>query len=105
MSHVDMALEVDESPIEITELTLGNATYRPNPALRFNVTYVAKDGLYDLQGDFGIVTWAESRKDLEIALYEELDLLWTNYAQNDPLRLSTDAKRLRAEIRSRLGVG
>ena len=100
-----LALDVDESPIEIKELTLGDATYRPAPPLHFSVTYATKDELYDLQGDFGIVTWEESRTGLEAALYEELDLLWTNYAQTDPSCLSSGARKLRKEIRTRLGVG
>ena len=101
---VDEVVEVDESPMEICEFFHRNVRYLANPPLCFDVTFDQADELYDLQGHFGIFIWAESRDDLKHALDAELDLLLAEYAQGDPARMSSDARKLREEVRRRFGL-
>ena len=91
-----------ESSLEIKRLHFDNMPYRATPPLRFNVRFDPQAQLYDLAGDFNISAFAESRAELEADLHEELDVLWHEYAQEDPARLSKDARRLQAELKARL---
>ena len=102
ITDVDDVRRVDESSIEISNLYIDNISYRADPPLRFSVHFDQKDQLYDLDGDFNITVFAESRSDLETELLEELRMLWLEYAQDDPKRLSREARKLRKELRARL---
>ena len=75
-----------------------------DPPLRFHVTYAPEDELYDLDGDFGISISADSRPQLIRELNEVLSMLWIDYAQEEPERLSPKARDLRAELLDRLRV-
>lgn len=68
------------------------------------MTFDQADALYDLQGPFGILLWAETCEDLADALEAELRLLLTGYAQGDPAQLASDAKKLRRQLRDRFGL-
>ena len=94
-----------ETPMEVTEVVRGDVRYVANPPLRFNVTFDQADALYDLEGPFGILLWAETRDDLADALQAELRLLLEDYAEGDPARLAYDAKKLREQLRERFGLG
>ena len=102
IDNVDKVLEIDETPIEKREIVIDNVRYRVVPPLRFEVKFDSKDCLYDLQGDFGILVHAETRNALEDMLWDSLDMLWIEYAQEDPEKLTMSAQRLRAELRCRL---
>ena len=102
MKEVYEITKVDESPIEMNELTIYNTRYRASPRLHFNVSFDQEEHLYDLEGDFGITLSAEARPELESALYETLAMLWSEYAREQPQRLSPQAKRMREELRSRI---
>ena len=104
IADVDEVVEVDESPMEVREFFHRNVRYRADPPLCFDVTFDQADDLYDLQGHFGISIWAESRDDLKDALDAELDLLLVDYAQGDPAHMSSDARKLRDEVRRRFGL-
>ena len=93
---------VDDSDIELASVSIGDVTYRANPPLRFHVRYDPDDELYDLNGDFGISLSADSRPELLRELDEALSMLWIEYAQEQPDRLSPKARDLRAELRRRL---
>ena len=88
--------------IELKELSLSDALYRATPPLRFHVSYDAEDRLYDLDGDFGITLSANSRPELLRELHEVLTILWIDYAQEEPERLSPKARDLRTELLHRL---
>ena len=94
---------MDESAIEVEEV-VGNVRYVASTPLRFDVTFDQADGLYDLNGPFGILLWADSREGLADALEAELLFLLEDYAQGDPRRMSSDAKALRKQIRGRFGL-
>ena len=104
IADIDEVSEVDESPMEVAEVVYQNVRYVTAPPLRFNVTFDKADALYDLQGPFDVMLSALSREDLADALKAELNLLFADYAEGDPARLSSDAKELRDEIRGRFGL-
>ena len=89
-------------PIELKELSLDDALYRATPPLRFHVSFDAEDRLYDLDGDFEITLSANSRPELLRELHEVLTMLWIDYAQEEPERLSPKAQDLRTELLHRL---
>lgn len=93
--------KVDESPIEVSELTIDNIHYTIDPPLHFDVEFDREDQLYDLQGDFDVTLSDESRSELMAALDATLKMLWIEYALEDPQRLSPKGRKLRDEIRGR----
>lgn len=95
VDNVDKIIEIDETPIEIREIVIDNVRYRAAPPLRFEVKFDSQDCLYDLQGDFGILVHAATRDDLEDMLRDNLDMLWVEYAQEDPEKLARSARNSR----------
>ena len=102
VKHARDFTTLDEGDIELRELSLYNVLYRADPPLRFHVRYDAEDQLYDLDGDFEISLSADSRPQLLQELNEVLSMLWIDYAQEEPDRLSPKAQDLRAELLDRL---
>ena len=90
------------SSIEVSDISVNGVAYRADPPLRFCVRYDADDELHDLNGDFGISLWADSRSDLLRELHATLSMLWMEYATERPDRLSGAARHLRTELRQRL---
>ena len=90
--------------IERRNLTLCNIRYQADPPLCFQVSVDRgrRNRVYDLSGDFGIELSAESRADLEESLDSTLDMLWEEYAQERPERLSADARKLRLALLDRI---
>ena len=102
VKHAHDFTTLDECDIELRELSLYDILYRADPPLRFHVTYDAEDQLYELDGDFEISLSADSRPQLLQELNEVLSMLWIDYAQEEPDRLSPKAQDLRAELLNRL---
>ena len=102
VKHARGFTSLDEGDIELRELALYNVLYRADPPLRFHVTYDADDQLYDLDGDFEISLSAGSRPQLLHELNEVLSMLWIDYAQEEPERLSPKAQNLRTQLLQRL---
>ena len=90
--------------IEIRDLILCNVRYQADPPLRFQVSVDRnrRNRLYYLRGDFGIELSAESRPELKEALDSTLGMLWEEYAQEIPERLSGDARRLKSALLDRI---
>ena len=90
--------------IERRDLTFCNVRYQADPPLRFQVSvgHDRRNPIYDLRGDFGIELSAESRSELEETLDSTLDMLWEEYAQERPERLSGDACESRRELLERI---
>ena len=102
VAHARNFVAFEEDTIELRNVNLYNVPYRASPPLRFTVKYDALDRLYDLDGDFGIAVAAYSRADLHHELQEALSMLWIEYAEESPDRLSPKARRLRTDLRKRL---
>ena len=102
MEEIEELNKADESPIEIQELRFDEIRYQADPPLQFKVSFNRDENLYDLEGDFEVSLSAEARPELESALYETLAMLWNEYAQEQPQRLSPRAQQMREELRSRI---
>lgn len=102
VTHARDFVAFDEDAIELGNVNLCNVPYRASPPLRFKVTYDPHDRLYDLDGEFGISVSASSRSDLHHELQEALSMLWIEYGEESPDRLSPKARRLRTDLRKRL---
>ena len=102
VTHARDFVSFDEDTIELRDVYLYNVAYRISPPLRFKVTYDPRDRLYDLDGEFGISVSASSRSDLHHELQEALSVLWIEYAEESPDRLTPKARRLRTDLRRRL---
>ena len=102
VTHARDIVAFDEDTIELSNVHLYNVPYRASPPLRFKVTYDPLDELYDLDGEFGISVSASSRSDLHHELQEALSMLWIEYGEESPDRLSPKAQRLRTDLRKRL---
>ena len=93
---------VDDTNIALASVSIGTVACRAAPPLRFRARYDPDDELYDLDSDFGISLSAHSRPELLRELDEALSMLWTEYTQEQPDRLSPKARDLRTELRRRL---
>ena len=102
MTHARNVVALDEETIELRKMHLYNVAYRASPPLRFKVTFDPRDQLYDVDGEFGISVSASSRRDLHHELHEALSMLWIEYGEESPDRLSPKSRRLRADLRERL---
>ena len=102
VTHARDFVAFDEDTIELRNVNLYNVPYRASPPLRFKVKYDPLDQLYDLDGEFGISVSAYSRSDLHHELQEALSMLWIEYGEESPDRLSPKARRLRIDLRKRL---
>ena len=104
VTHARNFVAFEEDTIELSSLNIYNAAYRAEPPLRFKVTYDPQDRLYDLEGEFGIAVSAYSRSELHHELHEALSMLWIEYGQEAPDRLSPKARGLHTRLRKRLQV-
>lgn len=102
ISNVDKVLPIDTSSIEIAELMLDGSNYRARPPLQFEVEFNNEEYFYSLEGDFDIILAAESRIELEDALDDMLNYLWTTFVHGNLESFADDAKQLRNELLGRL---
>ena len=102
VTHARDFVAYPEDTIELRNVNLYNVPYRASPPLRFKVKYDPADELYDLDGEFGISVSAYTRSDLHYELQEALSMLWIEYGEESPDRLSPKAQHLRIDLRKRL---
>ena len=102
ISNVDKVLPIDTSSIEIAELMLDGSNYRARPPLQFEVEFNDEEYFYSLEGDFDIILAAETRIELEDALDNMLNYLWTKFVHGNPDSFADDAKQLRNELLGRI---
>ena len=100
LTDIDEVL--DGSILEYSEVALRNIPYKAEPPLKFDVKFDRKHHLYELRGEFNIVLSAKSFSELREALDAELDMLWVEYAKEDPKTLSLDARELQEQLLGRL---
>ena len=101
IDKVERVGEVDTAPIEISEIELAGKHYRACPPLLYQVEFRPRSYIYVIKGDFDITLAAESRIELESALLGMLDICWTDYAQEEPHRLTPNAVKLGEDLRQR----
>lgn len=95
-------LPLGDDAIELRALNLYNVSYRAEPPLQFHVTFHSQKGIYELDGDFGISVSAYSPPELHQELHEALSMLWIEYGEESPSRLSPKARKLRKSLRDRI---
>lgn len=93
---------MNEIIIERREFFFCNKIYRADPPLRFRASFDPHHRLYDLEGDFGIEISVESRSELTEALDSMIEMLWSEYALENPERLTGDARILRRQLRDKI---
>jgi len=99
ISDVDEILEIDETPIDIDVVDLKNcAVLKPLTPLLSKVTFDRDTWLYQADGPFDILLFAQTRTEIEAQLYDELEMLWSEYAKVDPSVLTQDAQQLRVDL-------
>jgi len=98
ISDVDEVLEIDESSIDILLVELDGAVLNPKHPLHSEVSFDRESSLYQADGPFDILLNSLTRPDLEAHIYEELSMLWLEYAKADPSTLTKDAQQLRNEL-------
>ena len=86
------------SLIDILFVELDGAVLKPKVALSSSVSYDRDTLLYEANGPFDILLNSVTRPDLEAQLYEELAMLWSEYAKVEPGTLTKDAQQLRQEL-------
>ena len=96
----DPQVEVDESPIVVSEIVVDGRRLAAVEPLRFEVTFAEAEGeaFFALEGEFGITLAAETRAELEDILEDTLQVFWREYAQDDPGRMTSGARKLRDEL-------
>lgn len=100
--NVNKILAVDESSIEMSEVKINDAVYHADTPLKFDVTFDTEAFYYDLEGDFNIYIFEETREELEVSLERELQYLWNEFGEEQTDPLSRGAIRLQSELRNRL---
>ena len=105
IDKVERVGEVDTTSIEISEIELAGKHYRADPPLLYQVEFRPRSYIYVIKGDFEITLAAESRIELESALLGMLDICWTDYAQEEPHKLTPNAVKLGEELRQRFVSG
>ena len=93
---------IDESPIVRRSFTVGEIRCVAAPPLRFDVAFDQDTSTHELSGEFDITLSAPTRAELEEMLAETLELLWREYAEEDPSALSPKAADLRTRLRARI---
>ena len=88
----------DGSVLEYNEIALRNIPYKAEPPLSFDVKFDHEHQLYELQGEFNILISGKSFSELRDSLDAELDMLWVEYAKEDPQALSLDAQELQKQL-------
>lgn len=92
-------LKVDDSDIRIHEVTVDGQEYTLSSEWHFKVSFDETEGLYQLEGPYGILLASETRSELEEALDAEIGLLWREYACAHDEELSPKARQLAAILR------
>ena len=100
--NTNKILAVDNSSIQMDEVKINNAVYRADPPLKFDVTFDSEVFYYDLEGDFNIYIFKETREELEESLERDLQYLWNEFGEEQTDPLSRGAIRLQSELRNRL---
>lgn len=92
---------IDKSPLKVTEIQVGNERLRATPPLEFQIRFHKSDFIYYLDGEFDLRLHAYSRHELEEALYETLEDWWIEYALEEDNKLTSGARKLKTELKSR----
>ncbi|MBS1912741.1 MAG: hypothetical protein JST22_12205 [Bacteroidetes bacterium] len=90
---------VDLSPFIVMEFEYEGRILRFRRPLEITPTLDESQQVICLEYEpLGIDIYASTRDELDTLIYEELDVLWRNYALEDPRNLSLDARELKSKL-------
>lgn len=96
-------VEIDESDVVLTAVTIGGQPYKAHPPLRFAVEYDSKHRAFQISGEFNIYFSEPDRESMLTCLNEVIEMLWYEIAVvSDDDMLTKPAMALRDEMRRRL---
>ena len=101
ISNVDQLLAVDVSPITVNELVVENNCYSINPPLKYEVQFDYEEYFYTLEGDLKILTFGDSRMEIEGDLDYLLKVSCKDCILGNPENLAADALMVRQEMLQR----
>jgi hypothetical protein len=91
--------DLDMSPFEVDQIRHGSVALRARRTLELEPTLdESKQYLTLLQSELGIDVFAETREKLRSELFEQIAMLWTEYALAPPEQLSPEAIRLKGSL-------
>ncbi|MCY4096105.1 MAG: hypothetical protein OXG05_13385 [Gammaproteobacteria bacterium] len=94
---------IDTTPIEVSDLQVRNEHLRVDPPLEFIVEFDKDASCYTVEGDFEIYLYAFSRGELKSSLFELLEIMWLDYAQEDDEgKLAPGGKQLKQDLLNRI---
>ena len=103
--EVEKIIEVDLSNIEIDSFEVGGKRIIAKQPVTFKPMLDNTYQHFTLQDSlFGIQLLAGGREELKIDIYDELDLLWRQYAEERDEMLNDDALKLKNQLLEAFGV-
>lgn len=97
--QVDAVIEVELSPLTLESLSLNGLALRANRPIKFEVELDPDDQLFVARSDeLHLHAFAETREELEHAIYDELVVLWREYALADDETLTAEARELKRSL-------
>lgn len=99
IGEVDHIEVVDEEPISIAAVQVGNDTIEPIEPISADVKFDESESLYTATlAGLSVSTFAETREGLADAVESELALLWRRYASEQDVRLTPAAQTLKRRM-------
>lgn len=99
IGEVDHIEVVDEDPLSISAVQVGNDTIEPTEPILADVKFDEAESLYTATLlNLSVSTFAETREGLADAVESELALLWRRYATADDGRLTPAAQTLKKRM-------
>uniref|UniRef100_Q3AQR1 Uncharacterized protein n=1 Tax=Chlorobium chlorochromatii (strain CaD3) TaxID=340177 RepID=Q3AQR1_CHLCH len=98
ISDVDEVVAIDETPLDIHVVEFDTIFLQPKKTLQSEVVFDRESALFQASGPFDIYLCAATRAELEEQLYNELAMLWQEYAKPPSSDLTLDAQELQKEL-------
>ena len=95
------ASAIDLSPMIFTEFVSEGRRYRTTEPLVFTFDYAEDDGIYLFEGEYNIISGAETREEAWDMIDDSLEWMWREYAEADPAGMDGVAVEFGAELRAR----
>ena len=104
--EVEKIIEVDLSGIDVDSFDVGDKRVIARRRVTFQPFLDETSQNFTFQeAPFGIQLLTVSREELETDMYEELDFLWRQYAEENDEALSEDAQQLKQQLLDAFEVG
>lgn len=103
LTTLERICPIDESEVVVDRLELDQQPFVADPPLRFTVKFNAKEGFYEVNGDFDVHFAEHSRAEVENRVLDEIAFSWQDIAQEpDDSDLSPRPAEVRLELLARI---